>query len=208
MAAEKETGAVAGRAWSFSAENPAEQRRTRRFRHFCRRRRGSLLPQKAAHDCGRCGSRCGHCGNLGRSGPRRRAQRLAAEKPGSAPRCPELAAVRPLRIKTRVAAQVLLPPVLAPFPDIAVHFVKTPGIGRQALHRHGAAAEFALGAVAVGKSAVAVGLLRRDLSAKGEQAAAACPAGVFPLRLGRQAGVEARAPSRSAAGEKAAHPPS
>src|SRR5579884_3333605 len=78
-------------------------------------------------------------------------------------------------------------PVLAPLPDIAVHVIKPPGIGREAAHRRGLLPIDPLFALAVGGVAVVVGLVRRDRLPEVERGGRARPAGVFPLGLRGQA---------------------
>jgi hypothetical protein len=79
-------------------------------------------------------------------------------------------------------------PVRAPLPHVAVHLVQAPGVRGEGFHRHRLLAIFAGRAAVVGDGGVVVGLLRGDrVATPVEGRLRARTAGVFPLRLRRQA---------------------
>lgn len=77
-------------------------------------------------------------------------------------------------------------------PRTAVHLVQTPGVRRQALDWQRLLPVQPLVAFRVGKVAVVIHLLRSNIRAEAERRVRPGPAGVFPLRLGRQIGRTAR----------------
>ena len=106
---------------------------------------------------------------------------------------------KPGLVIARGEVVTVMPVVLAPLPDIAVHVVQAPAIGRQAGHLAGLLAIGALGAVCIYKITVVVGQFRRQRGAKVKRRAAAGTAGVFPLGLAWQPVKLARALAQAAA---------
>ena len=98
---------------------------------------------------------------------------------------------RPLRVQQQLARRqcfVAAHGFIAPLPHIAMHLAQAPGVGRQQLHRL-RPLKVAADIAAVGRGvAVVVHLARRDVVAQVERPGGAGGAGVFPLRLGGQAG--------------------
>src|SRR5262249_16431766 len=79
-------------------------------------------------------------------------------------------------------------PVLAPMPEVAVHIVKAPRIGRESDYPGGLVSEDPYLAVwAIGGPGVVVSLFSSDRVAPPEWGGGPRPAGVFPLGLRRQA---------------------
>lgn len=107
--------------------------------------------------------------------------------PGPAAHHPEYVSTRfPDRTIRGRTVVVVVPSILAPFPDVAVHLVQPEGVGRECAHRHGLPSVFALGRAVVGGVAVEVGLVSGDARVEVERRAGARPAGVFPFRLAGQ----------------------
>src|SRR5262245_43525985 len=69
---------------------------------------------------------------------------------------------RPCGSVARIAAVRLVPAILRPVPDIAVHVIKTPGIGQKAVHHNGCIAPLAERTASIGNASVVVGLVGRN----------------------------------------------
>ena len=81
----------------------------------------------------------------------------------------------------RRAAIAVVLAVLHPFPHIPVHLVETPRVGLEGVDRHRLLTVLALGAAAIGETAIIVGLARRDRRTPPEWRRGAGAGDVFPL---------------------------
>ena len=77
--------------------------------------------------------------------------------------------------------------ILAPFPYIAMHLIKSPGIGLEAIDGNGTLAIFALLAATESRVAIIVRLCGRDFVAPPELGWCSSPATKLPFDFGRQA---------------------
>jgi hypothetical protein len=66
---------------------------------------------------------------------------------------------RPWAAVSRITGIFVIPAILGPFPDIAVHIVESPRIGAEAIDGNGRLAPFALCPAAMGDVAIVVGLV-------------------------------------------------
>ena len=112
--------------------------------------------------------------------------------PATAAQHPARTLFRPGRIYdsslllTRIIIFIIIP-ILAPLPNIAVHIAKSPGIRRITAHRCCFVRIFTLGIFVIRIVAIVIGLVCGQVFAGIERCGSAGPAGIFPLRFGRQA---------------------
>lgn len=78
---------------------------------------------------------------------------------------------------------IIMPVILHPLPDIAVHVIKTPSVWRKFSHPDGTLSIFIRGTASIGIGAIEVRLIGGNAVSGGKWCTSLCAAGIFPLSL-------------------------